>query len=376
MKIFIAVNTTWNLYNFRSGLIKTLLLNGHDVIVIAPLDEYADRISKIGCRYIPLHMDNKSTNPLRDLLLLWRFFKLLRKELPDIFLAYTVKPNVYGSLAAHLLDIPVVNNIAGLGVAFSNRGILNVIVKLLYRLALSRSAIVFFQNDEDRTLFISSNLVRESIVRRLPGSGVDLDRFTPVPLPSKPTVNFLLIARILWDKGIGEYVGAARLLKERGIDMQCNLLGFMDVQNPSAISQHKMDQWVAEGVINYLGTSDNVEVEIAKSDCIVLPSFYREGTPKSLLEGAAMARPIVTTDSVGCRDVVDDGISGFLCRPKDAVDLAHKMERFTRLTPISRKIMGQRGREKIERDYDENIVISCYLDAIDQIVLERSTNLS
>lgn len=370
-KVVIALNTAWNLVNFRSGLIKALVAQGYEVVAVAPEDEYASQLHTLGCRYLPLPMDNKGTHPGRDLLLLARFSRLMRSQKPDVFLGYTVKPNVYGSLAAHALQIPVINNVAGLGTVFIKGGWLNQLVSGLYRIALSRSARVFFQNEDDRQLFISGGLVSESVTDRLPGSGVDLSKFQPTPLPARHTVRFLLIARMLWDKGVGEYVEAARLLKQRGIHAECCLLGFLDVQNPAAISRKQMDDWVAEGVVRYLGVSDNVREEISQADCVVLPSFYREGTPRTLLEAAAMARPIVTTDSVGCRDVVDDGVNGYLCKPKDASDLADKMERIVSMSPAEREAMGQRGREKVERQFDEEIVIRKYLEAIEIAISKK-----
>lgn len=371
VKVAIALNTAWNLVNFRSGLIKALVSRGYEVVAVAPEDGYASQLQTLGCRYLPLPMDNKGTHPGRDLLLLVRFFTLMRAEKPDVFLGYTVKPNVYGSLAAHALRIPVINNVAGLGTVFIKGGRLNQLVRGLYRIALSRSAKVFFQNDDDRHLFVSGNLVSETVTDRLPGSGVDLVKFRPSPLPARHVVRFLLIARMLWDKGVGEFVEAARLLKQRGIDADCCLLGFLDVQNPAAISRKQIGGWVAEGVVRYLGVSDNVRNEIAQADCIVLPSFYREGTPRTLLEAAAMARPIVTTDSVGCRDVVDDGVNGFLCKPKDASDLADKMTRIVSMSPAEREFMGLRGREKVEWEFDEQIVIDKYISAIEAVLAKK-----
>ena len=371
VKVAIALNTAWNLVNFRSGLIKALVSRGYEVVAVAPEDGYASQLQTLGCRYLPLPMDNKGTHPGRDLLLLVRFFTLMRAEKPDVFLGYTVKPNVYGSLAAHALRIPVINNVAGLGTVFIKGGWLNQLVRGLYRIALSRSAKVFFQNDDDRHLFVSGSLVSVTVTDRLPGSGVDLVKFRPSPLPARHIVRFLLIARMLWDKGVGEFVEAARLLKQRGIDADCCLLGFLDVQNPAAISRKQIDDWVAEGVVRYLGVSDNVRNEIAQADCIVLPSFYREGTPRTLLEAAAMARPIVTTDSVGCRDVVDDGVNGFLCKPKDASDLADKMRRIVSMSPAEREFMGLRGREKVEREFDEQIVIDKYISAIEAVLAKK-----
>jgi len=367
LKVMISVNTAWNLLNFRSGLIQSFVSAGYDVVAVAPPDEYSPRLAALGCRFVPLPMDNKGTHPARDLLLLLRFLKLLRVEKPHVYLGYTVKPNVYGSLAANVLGVSVVNNIAGLGAVFIKGGWLNQLVKALYRVALSRSRRVFFQNKDDRQLFIEHRLVPERVTDLLPGSGIDLGKFSPVPLPNNTRIRFLLIARMLWDKGVGEFVEAARLLNQRGIRAEFCLLGFLDVQNPAAISRKQVDDWVVEGAVRYLGVSDNVRQEIAQADCIVLPS-YREGTPRTLLEAAAMARPIVTTNAVGCREVVEDGHNGFLCRTKDAHDLAEQMALIAEMTPAEREAMGMRGREKVEREFDEQIVIKKYLETISSIL--------
>jgi glycosyltransferase involved in cell wall biosynthesis len=375
-KVLIALNTAWNLVNFRAGLIRALVAQGYEVVAVAPSDEYAARLAMLGCRFVALPMDNKGTHPGRDALLLWRFWRLLRREKPDVYLGYTVKPNVYGSLSAHMLGVPVINNIAGLGAVFIRDGWLVRVVRWLYRLALGRSKRVFFQNDDDRQLFLEAGLVRAEVTDLLPGSGIDLTRFTVVPLGtsngSVRRFRFLLIARMLWDKGVGEYVEAARLLQARWPEVECCLLGFVDVQNPAAISRKQMDTWVLQGRVTYLGVSDDVRAEIAAADCIVLPS-YREGTPRTLLEAAAMGRPIITTDAVGCREVVDDGHNGFLCLPRDAGDLFDKMELMLSLSDGQRIKMGLRGREKMEIEFDEQIVIRKYLAAIEDIFLQRAS---
>lgn len=366
-KVVIGLNTAWNLVNFRTGLIRALVEQGYEVVALAPPDEYAPRLAELGCCLVPLTMDNKGTHPGRDLLLLWRFYCLLHRERPAVFLGYTVKPNIYGSLAAHALGIPVINNVAGLGAVFISNGWLSRLVKGFYRLAFFRSVKVFFQNEDDRHLFVTGGLVRAEVTDRLPGSGVNLDRFSPTPLPSTGEgIRFLLIARMLWDKGVGEYVEAVRQVRMRHPDVEFCLLGFLDVQNPAAISRAEMDMWVNEGLIRYLGVSDDVRTEIAEADCVVLPS-YREGVPRTLLEAAAMGRPIITTDAVGCREVVDDEVNGFLCRPRDAADLAEKMERMIALSPDDRAQMGRHGRDKVEREFDEQIVIQKYLQVIAEI---------
>ena len=374
MKVLIALNTAWNLFNFRAGLIRALVAQGHAVVAVAPDDAYASRLAELGCRFVALPMDNQGTHPGRDALLLWRFWRLLRRERPDVYLGYTVKPNVYGSLAAGWLGIAVINNIAGLGAVFIQNGWLLRLVRWLYRIALGGSAKVFFQNEDDRQLFVGGGLVRPELCGLLPGSGIDLERFGLLPLPALDAqprkLRFLLIARMLWDKGVGEYVQAAGLVRARWPDAEFCLLGFLDVKNPAAISGAQMQTWVQQGHVRYLGVSDDVRAEIASADCVVLPS-YREGTPRTLLEAAAMGRPLIASDAVGCREVVDDGQNGYLCKVRDATDLAEKMERMLLLHPGERAAMGRRGREKMEREFDEQIVIRKYLDAIGDVTSQK-----
>ena len=372
-KVLIVVNSAWNLLNFRSGLIRALVAEGYEVVAVAPNDAYSARLSELGCRFVALPMDNQGTHPLRDLLLTFRFWLLLRLERPDVMLAYTVKPNVYGSLAAGLLGIPVMNNIAGLGAVFIKGGWLARLVRGLYRLALRRSAKVFFQNRDDRTLFVDAGLVKPEQTDLLPGSGIDLARFSADEKSSMPSAKdvgrpfrFLLIARMLRDKGVVEYVAAAKQIRAHWPNVECGLLGFLDVQNPAAISTEEMNTWLSEGDVRYLGVSDDVRLEIAQADCIVLPS-YREGTPRTLLEAAAMAKPIITTDAVGCREVVDDGVNGYLCQVRDEDDLAAKMHAMLGLSVAERAAMGLAGRKKMELQFDEKIVIDKYLQVVSEL---------
>lgn len=368
MKVIIALNTAWNLVNFRAGLIRALVAKGYEVVAVAPNDEYAPRLAELGCRFVALPMDNKGTHPGHDLLLFFRFLNLLRRERPDVFLGYTVKPNVYGSLAAHVLGIPVVNNIAGLGAVFIRDNWLTRLVRQLYKTALSRSRHVFFQNDEDMRLFVEQGLAASDKVSRLPGSGVDLSTFGYAPMQplENRTFHFLLVARLLWDKGVGEYVEAARMVRRKYPMAKFQLLGFLDVKNPTAVSSAQMDVWVEEGVVEYLGVADDVKPYLVAADCVVLPS-YREGVPRSLLEAAAMGRPVVTSDAVGCRDAVDDGVNGLLCRVGDASDLADKLLCMIAMHPEDRELMGQAGRRKMELEFDEKIVIRRYFEVIREL---------
>lgn len=371
MRIVICINSAWNILNFRVGLIQALIAAGYEVVALAPYDKHVPQLTKMGCRFVEIPMDNGGTHPLRDAHLLWRFWKTLRTISPDVYLGYTVKPNIYGSLASHWLSIPVINNIAGLGSAFIKGGWLVHVVQALYRAALSRSAKVFFQNDDDRQLFLQSGLVRLEKTDLLPGSGIDLLRFQPAVMPRKFSgvrkFRFLMVARMLNDKGVMEFVEAAAMLREKWPHVEWCLLGFLDVKNPSAITHKQINDWVASGFVRYLGEREDVRHEIENADCVVLPS-YREGIPRSLLEAAAMARPIITTDAVGCREVVDDGINGLICKVRDASDLASKMQAMLELPEISRIEMGLKGRKKMEEIYDERIVIKKYLEAINSVM--------
>ena len=366
-KIIISANTTWNLVNFRSGLIKRLIESGFDVLAVAPEDGYCERLERLGCRYVPLEMDNKGTNPVRDFQLMLGFLKIFIRERPAAVLAYTVKPNIYASLAAQMAGVAVVNNISGLGTAFIRGGWMVGLVSLLYRAGLSRSRCVFFQNDDDRTLFLEKRLAKRSQTDLLPGSGIDLVHFNPVvDEPDSRTnggVIFLIVARLLWDKGVREYVEAARIVRKLNPEIRFQLLGFLDVKNQTAVPREDVEAWVKEGIIEYLGTSDDVRSFLAVADCVVLPS-YREGTPRSLLEAAAMAKPLIATDVPGCREVVSECVNGYLCKARNSNDLAEKMLRFVVMPSASRLQMGTQSRNIAETRFDEQIVIRKYLKVI------------
>ncbi len=369
-RIVISINSAWNIANFRAGLIRALKAEGCDVIAIAPHDAYAERLGALGCRFISLSMDNKGTNPLRDAAVLLRYFRLFRSLRPDAFFGYTIKPNIYGSLAAQACGVPVINNVSGLGTTFIRDSWVTRVVKALYRLAFARSHTVFFQNEDDRQLFLKHALVAGDRTALLPGSGINLDWFRPmesVGVESRKGFRFLLVARLLYDKGIGEYAEAARILKAKRPETTCTLVGFLDVENRTAVSRDVVNRWVDAGLIEYLGAVEDVRPHIAAADCVVLPS-YREGTPRTLLEAAAMAKPLIATDVPGCREVVDHGRNGLLCRVKDARDLAEKMVEIMDMTPSERRAMGEAGRVKMEREFDERLVVAAYFQRLTSIL--------
>lgn len=363
-KIIIVVNTSWNIYNFRLNIARSLKKEGHEVVLIAPYDKYSELLSK-EFEYHEILMNNKGVNPIEDTKTLIDFYKLYKKIKPDIVLHYTIKPNIYGTLAASLLKIKTINNIAGLGTLFVKQGLVTKIAKYLYKYSQDSADKVFFQNRDDFELFTKENLVDKNKCNILPGSGVDTRKFIPIKYQNNDNVTrFLLISRILWEKGIQEYVDAAKMIKTKYPNTEFQLLGFIDENDKKAVPKKQIQAWEDLGIVKYLGTSDNVMNEISQTDCIVLPSYYREGTPRVLLESASMAKPIITTDNVGCRDVVDYGINGFLCKMKDSKDLSNKMEQFLELTDRERDRMGQEGREKILNEFDEKIVINKYLEVI------------
>lgn len=369
-KVVIVSNTSWSLYNFRLSLMKAIKDEGYEVIAVAPHDEYSQKLIDLGFEYHDIRMNNKGTNPIEDIKTTLNFYSLYKKIKPDGVLHYTIKPNIYGTIASSILGIRVINNIAGLGTLFITQNFITKIAKVLYKFSQSKADKIFFQNRDDFEMFTMEELVKKSKCDILPGSGVDTNRFKPINrVRTDDTFRFLLIARMLWDKGVGEYVEAAKIFHSRSVvNVEFLLLGFLDTSNHSAITKEQMNKWVESGLVNYLGVSDNVEYEIAKADCIVLPSYYREGTPRTLLESASMAKPIITTDNVGCKDVVDDGVNGFLCKMRDVNDLVSKMEKIISFNENDRDIMGLKGREKMIKEFDEKIVIDKYLDAIESLL--------
>jgi glycosyltransferase involved in cell wall biosynthesis len=311
-------------------------------------------------------MDKQGTSPVRDLALYARYRALLGRLRPDAFLGYTIKPNIYGSLAAHAHGIPVINNVAGLGVTFMRSGPLNRLVRAMYKTALRRSHHVFFQNPDDRRVFTTAGIVPEIRTSLLPGSGIDLDYFSPsVETRTQGSdFTFLLVSRLLWAKGIGEYVAAAELLRARSPGMRFQIAGILEPGRSGAVPEADVRRWQEQGSIEYLGALTDVRPAINRADCVVLPSYYPEGTPRSLLEAAALGRPLITCDVPGCREIVREGVNGFLCKPRDVDDLATAMGRMAALPSDKLLRMRQDSRHEAEQRFDEQIVVRRYLAAI------------
>jgi len=350
--------------------------HNYDVVAVAPPDDYSDLLVKLGCRFIPIEMAARGRSILQDLRLFVSLLKIL-SDRPIVFCGFTIKPNIYGSLAAHILGVPVINNIAGRGAVFSSRGALLRIVLLLYRVALGRSHHVFFQNKEDRDFFVLSGLAAADRVSILPGSGVDVEHFAIAPV-SKTTQRgeavFLLFGRLLWEKGIRDFVAAARQIKAIYPRARFQLLGFLGEAHLGYVDRDSLAEWTQAGEIEYLGESIDVRPFIESATCIVLPSFYHEGTPRSLLEAAAMGRPIITTDTPGCRDVVEDGVSGYLIPSKDPDSLRLQMVKVLAMNPEEIQAMGRAARNRIETIFDERIIQGRYQEEIQSLLPLQATD--
>ena len=359
--IALVSNTAWYLYNLRLGVIHFLQSKGFDLLVIAPHDDFMTLLAKENCKTVSVEMDRRGTNPLSDVVLMRRLHKIYRDHKPDFIIHYTIKPNVYGALAAKAAGIPSIAVVSGLGYAFSGRGWLYKIVARLMKTAFAFAKEVWFVNKDDRDLLLQANIVSKEKTVQLPGEGINTEKFAPIPKPSSSeTFVFLMSARLLWEKGVGVFVEAARQLKPKYPQAEFQLLGFLTDDETTGVTKAQVEKWEAEGIVKYLGITSNVIPFLANADCIVLPSFYREGVPRALLEPASMAKPIITTDNVGCRDVVEDGVTGFLVKPNNNADLTEKMERMLNLSEAERRNMGMKAREKVIREFDERWVLKEY----------------
>jgi glycosyltransferase involved in cell wall biosynthesis len=361
-KILLVSRCAWTLYNFRAGLMRVLKARGATVLGGgAEGDGFEQKIVALGVPFMPLPVDKKGINPRADVQLLWSLYRWYRREKPDIVHHFTIKPVIYGSIAARLAGVPrIVSTITGLGFVFMEEDVvwLRRLVESQYRFALALTHFTFFLNQEDRCFFLDRRLVRPWKTGLLPGEGVDCSFFTPcahVPAGAAKPLTFLMVARLLRDKGVYEFVEAAGIVKRDFPQVQFQLLGGRDERNPTVVEQRDLDRWHAAGLISWLGEVADVRPSIAQADVVVLPS-YREGIPRTLLEGAAMGKPLITTDTTGCREVVEDGINGLLVPVKDAPALARAMVRMLS-DPAMRERMGKAGRAKMEREFDEQIVL-------------------
>lgn len=362
LKIIFYANTDWYLYNFRLPLALALKKQGHEIVCISPPGPYGQRLETAGCRWIPLPMERRSLNPWTEARLLQHLLLLYRRERPALTHHFTLKCVIYGAIAAWRVGgIATVSAITGLGHVFtsdtSRTRALRPLLRKLLRFCMNRPhSRLILQNRDDQQELLRYGLVNAENIRLVRGSGVNTQRFQP-RLSSRPPGPFrvLLATRLLWEKGVGEYIAAARQLQTEGLRIQFKLAGVPDPGNPASIPQKTIDEWQQQGLVEALGHVENMESLLASTDLMVLPS-YREGTPRSLLEAAACGLPIVTTDTIGCREVVEHERNGLLIPPRNSLALAEAIRQLYN-DPEACKRMGQTGRAKVLAEFDEQIVI-------------------
>lgn len=359
-KILFLVNHDVVIYNFRLELVEKLLADGHQVVISSPYGERIDDLIALGCEYREITMSRHGMNPMKELKLIAKYKKLLSDVKPDIVFTYTIKPNIYGGIVCKSKNIPYVANITGLGTAVENGGIIQKITVVLYKYAFRKVQKVFFQNTENMQFFIDHKIAigKHDL---LPGSGVNLQRFVPLEYPSDDTIHFAFISRIMKEKGIDQYLEAAEFIKSKYPNTVFHVCGFCEQEY-----EEKLKELTEQGVIIYHGMVRDIKTILKDVQCVIHPTYYPEGISNVLLESSACARPIITTDRSGCREVIDDGVNGFIVKQRDSKDLIMQIEKILNLTNKARHQMGLRGREKVEKEFDRGIVIRKYCDEVEK----------
>ena len=372
MKIGIVSNTSFNIFNYRLGLILALQKSGHEVVAIAPIDSFTEKIISNGIKFSPIkQLTRKGTNPFGDLSLVYEFYQLYKSNDLDVVLQYTIKPNIFGTIGAKLAGVKSICTVTGLGYVFLNNGLSSKIAKFLYAFAFKRADLVVFQNKDDAQTFKEQKLLSKQNFDVFPGSGLDTNFYSPAFCNVKKTekIKILMVSRLLIDKGILEYVEVAKNIKAKYPYVQFQVLGEMDKNNPAAISEAQLGEWLKEEVFEYFPFSEDIRQFVCNADAIVLPS-YREGLPRVILEGMAMEKICITTDAPGCVDTIEDGVSGFIAKVKDAKSLQQKVEEFLSLEQPKRREMEFNARQRAIDLFDNKIVIQKYFSVLEKIKLK------
>ncbi len=377
-------NTSWSVYNFRLGLIRRLKDLGYEVSIIAPQDNFSAKLVAEGFNFHHIYTSNYSTNPLNDLRTLLQLIRIYRKNKFDFIFHYTIKPNIYGTLAARWCKIPSIAITTGLGRLFSfNNKVVKFLSTKLYQIAAKYSQQIWFLNQSDLDSFIDKGITTKKKAFLLPSEGIDTQKFKPKEsyyINEKKQLSFLFAGRVIWDKGVKEFVEAAKIIKREYKYIEFQILGFIDPSNPNAVPYEDIQNWQKRNIISYLGETEDVRPYLENSSCLVFPSFYNEGISRILLEAAAMGKPIITTDNVGCRDVVKDNYNGFICKIKDKDDLVLKLQKFIALTRKEQELMGLNGRKVVLNNFNEEQIINIYVDYLnnhfDQNVDLEKKNMS
>lgn len=364
--IVLVSNTSWSLYNFRLGLIRRLKELGYEVVAVAPKDNFSSKLVAEGITYKSIQLDNYGTNPINELKLIRQLSRIYREVDADLIFHYTIKPNIYGSIASFFSKKPSIIITTGLGHLFEFSNILvQWITIFMYRIAAYLSKEVWFLNDSDRDVFVYKRIVSRKKARVMHSEGIDTEWFKPrsAKKHSGP-IRFLFAGRLIWDKGVQEYVEAAKIIKQKYRRVKFEILGFTDQTNPNSVPYELIDKWQKDKIVNYLGETTDVRYYLQKANCLVFPSFYREGVSRILMEAGAMATPIITTDNVGCKDIVDHDKNGYLVEPKNINDLVAAIELFIELSDTDKNIMGDLGRKMVTERFAEGIVLKKYEDTV------------
>ncbi|MGY3815703.1 glycosyltransferase family 4 protein [Globicatella sulfidifaciens] len=358
-RILILSNHFITLYNFRKELIKRLNDEGHEVYISMPKSDDNKFFKDMGCKIIETPVDRRGINPLRDIVLIMTYTRIMKEVNPDIVFSYTIKPNIYGSVASNITKNKQVNNVTGTGGTFLKRNFVSEVAKLLYKMSIKKSYKVFFQNSGDKDLFVKNNMVKDNYAM-LPGSGVNLEQFQVSELPSDKETNFIFMGRVMALKGIDQYLETAKVVKAEYPNTNFYIAGFIEEEKYKPI----IDEHDSKGIIKYIGFQKDIKSWIERCHCTVLPSHGGEGVPNVLLESAAMGRVCIASNINGSKDVIDDGVTGYLFETGNAEDLTDKVKKFLDLSFEEKVRMGLTGRAKVEREFDRQIVIGRYLEEI------------
>lgn len=364
--VCLMTNHDDDIYCFRKELIEGLISDGYEVLISCPYGEKLELMKDINFKYCDVKIDRRGTNVLADLKLVLHYHKMLKEYKPDIVLTYTAKPNVYGSLAASWLKIPYINNVTGLGSVINKKGILRSLIMLLFRNSYKRSSCIFFQNRENMELALKQRFVKGDY-KLIPGSGVNTERFPLQPYPNdSDTIVFNYIGRVLKDKGVDDYIEAAKRIKKNYPNTEFNIIGF--IEPTEKYYEDDLKQLQDQGIIMYRGSQKDVKPWIERSHAIIHPSTYGEGMSNVLLENASSGRFLITTDNPGCQETVVDGKSGFIYHGGDVDALVKTVERFLDLSNETRKAMGIAGRKYVEDKFSRVIVVKAYKKKVGELV--------
>ena len=363
MNILILANNDVGLYNFRKELIEKLIDLKYKVYISLPNGDRIKDLISLGCEYIETYVDRRGTNPIKDFKLLLKYKKIIKDIKPDIILTYTIKPNIYGGIACKSRKVPYICNITGLGTATENAGLLQKIVLKLYKIALKKVKCCFIQNQENFDFIKNNKLVDINKCKLIPGSGVNLEKFKVLPYPQdEENIKFLFISRIMKEKGIEQYIDTAKYITKEYKNTEFHVLGFCEKEY-----EERFKELEEEKVIYYHGMQNNVIPFLQECSCLIHPSYYPEGMSNVLLEASSSGRPVITTNRSGCKEIVNDGKTGFIVEIKNSKQLIEKVEKFIRLSNEERKQMGLEARKKVEKEFDRNIIINAYIKEIETI---------